>query len=312
MTLKVADRILETSTTIGAGTLNLAGPASGFRGFSSVHSTGSKVAYIIEDGTYWETGIGTLTAGTPDTLSRDTVVASSNANAAVNWGTGTRNVRQGPAAWLTPQRDELLNFKPFTGTGAGTGNAHTFTYEHGIAPRGYSNGMLIFYYAPGTNTSSTVNVNVHSLGNKRLKIKGADPEIGRIKGGDLIVGMYDDVGGVVDIINPIGRDQPRITSIASSATPTPNCDTDDLYIITAQAAAAAFAAPTGTPVDGQVLKIRIKDNAVARALTFNAIYRAGTDIPLPTTTVVSKTMYLGFLYNAADAKWDFVSLLGNI
>ena len=81
---------------------------------------------------------------------------------------------------------------------------------------------------------------------------------------------------------------------------------------TALAAGATFGAPTGTPVDGQPLVIRIKDNGTARTLAFNASYRAGTDIALPTTTVLSKTMYLGFLYNSADSKWDLIAKVDNI
>lgn len=99
----------------------------------------------------------------------------------------------------------------------------------------------------------------------------------------------------------------RVTSTASSATPTPNAGTDDMYVLTALAAAASFAIPAGTPTDGQSLVIRIKDNGTARALTWNAIYRAiGT--ALPTTTVVNKTLYLGFKYNAADTKWDCLAV----
>jgi hypothetical protein len=108
------------------------------------------------------------------------------------------------------------------------------------------------------------------------------------------------------------RVTPRIGTTASSATPTPDADANDEFTVTAQAAAAAFAAPTGTPTDGQKLVIRIKDNGTARALSFNAIYRAGTDVTLPTTTVLSKTMYLGFIYNAADSKWDLVAKVNNI
>lgn len=104
----------------------------------------------------------------------------------------------------------------------------------------------------------------------------------------------------------------RITTITSSATPTPAGDTTDQFTVTALATGATFAAPTGTPVDGQKLTIRIKDNATAQTLAWNAIYRAGTDVPLPTTTVLSKTMYAGFIYNAADTKWDLVSSVGNI
>jgi len=98
----------------------------------------------------------------------------------------------------------------------------------------------------------------------------------------------------------------REVTIASSATPTPNSDTTDIYTITALAEAATFGAPTGTPTQGQTLLIRIKDNATARALSWNAIYRAG-DTVLPTTTVLSKTMYCGFIYNSTDTKWDIVA-----
>lgn len=96
---------------------------------------------------------------------------------------------------------------------------------------------------------------------------------------------------------------PRVSTTASSSTPTPNAGTDDLYTITALAANATFGAPSGTPVNGQALVIRIKDNGTARTLAYNAIYRA-LGVTLPTTTVISKTLYLGMIYNSADTKWD--------
>jgi len=101
----------------------------------------------------------------------------------------------------------------------------------------------------------------------------------------------------------------RVTSVASAAPPTPNIDTTDQYNLTAQAEAASFAVPSGTPSDGQKLIIRIKDDGTARGLSFNAIYRASADVPLPTTTVIGKTMYLGFIYNDASTKWDFVAFI---
>ena len=101
----------------------------------------------------------------------------------------------------------------------------------------------------------------------------------------------------------------RVGSTASSATPTPDADSQDMYVLTALAAGATFGAPTGTPTQGQPLLIRIKDNATARTLAFNAIYRFSTDIPAPTTTVISKTMYIGFVYNSTDTKWDCVAVV---
>jgi len=103
----------------------------------------------------------------------------------------------------------------------------------------------------------------------------------------------------------------RISTITSSATPTPNANSTDVFTVTALAAGATFAAPTGTPAEGQMLIIRIKDNATARTLAWNAIYRASSDLALPTTTIISKTLYLGFIYNFTDTKWDLLALLNN-
>ena len=98
----------------------------------------------------------------------------------------------------------------------------------------------------------------------------------------------------------------RVGTIADSAAPTPNADTDDMYTVTALAQAATFGAPTGTPVNGQKLMIRILDNATARALAWNAIYVA-RGVALPTTTVISKYLYVGFIYNSAASKWDCIA-----
>lgn len=87
----VADRVAETTTTTGTGTVTLAGAKTGYRAFTSAFSTGAQVYYCITDNTNWEVGVGTFTTvGT--TLSRDSIFASSNAGAAVNWGAGSKDV----------------------------------------------------------------------------------------------------------------------------------------------------------------------------------------------------------------------------
>lgn len=90
----VADRVKETSTTTGTGTLTLAGAASGFQGFVAGIGDGNTCFYAIQEqsGTDWEVGVGTVTDAASDTLSRDTIIASSNAGAAVNFGAGTKDV----------------------------------------------------------------------------------------------------------------------------------------------------------------------------------------------------------------------------
>ena len=99
----------------------------------------------------------------------------------------------------------------------------------------------------------------------------------------------------------------RVNTVASGTPIAINGDTTDLYTVTALAVAATISAPTGTPTNGQELVIRFKDNATARALTWNAIFRS-MGATLPTTTVLSKTMYCTFMYNSTDSTWDLLQL----
>lgn len=85
-----ADRVQETTTTTGTGTVTLAGAVSGYRTFTSVFATGNRVNYAITSGTDWEVGTGTFTtSGT--TLSRDVIFASSNSGSAITLA-GTSNI----------------------------------------------------------------------------------------------------------------------------------------------------------------------------------------------------------------------------
>ena len=94
MALIVNDRVKETSTTTGTGTLNLAGAETGYESFVSGIGTGNTTYYAIElnSANEFEVGIGTVTDASPDTLSRDTVISSSNSDAKVNFSAGTKNV----------------------------------------------------------------------------------------------------------------------------------------------------------------------------------------------------------------------------
>ena len=117
---------------------------------------------------------------------------------------------------------------------------------------------------------------------------------------------------VVAIETMLGPNKVRVGTIDDSATPTPTGDSQDIFTITALAQNATIGTPGGTPVNGQKLIIRILDAGAAKTLAWNAIYRAGTDVALPTTTVLSKTLYCGFIYNSAATKWDLVAVVNNI
>jgi len=90
MALVVKDRVQETTTTTGTGTITLAGAVTGFQSFSVIGNANTTY-YTIAAGSEFEVGIGTYTAlGT--TLSRDTILESSNGGAAVNFSAGIKNV----------------------------------------------------------------------------------------------------------------------------------------------------------------------------------------------------------------------------
>jgi hypothetical protein len=96
----LADRVFETTTTQGTGALTLLGAQTGYRSFATAFGNGGQCDAVATDGTDWEVFKGTVTVGGSNTLSRDTVYASSNGGAAVNWGAGTRNVFCTPSAAL--------------------------------------------------------------------------------------------------------------------------------------------------------------------------------------------------------------------
>jgi len=110
------------------------------------------------------------------------------------------------------------------------------------------------------------------------------------------------------------RIEPRIVTAASYTTDTGtslSVATADVFQVTAQSGALKLNNPGGTPVAGQKLIIRIKDDGTARALTYDTQFRASTDLALPATTVLGKTLYMGFIFNATDTKWDLLAVLNN-
>ena len=94
MAFAVNDRVKETSTTTGTGTLSLAGALTGFQTFVTGIGNSNTTYYAIvhESADEFEVGIGTVTDASPDTLSRTTILESSNSDSAVNFSSGTKTV----------------------------------------------------------------------------------------------------------------------------------------------------------------------------------------------------------------------------
>jgi len=98
MGIVLANRVKETTTTEGTGTVDLAGAETGYQGFVAGAGDGNEVYYAIvgraggDSEGEWEIGVGTVTDADPDTLSRDSVIASSNAGSLVDLSVGTKDV----------------------------------------------------------------------------------------------------------------------------------------------------------------------------------------------------------------------------
>lgn len=136
MALVLADRVQETTTTAGTGTVTLAGAVSGYQSFAAIGNTNT-CYYTITSGNAWEVGIGTYSTTGP-TLARTTILSSSNANTAISL-TGTSNVFATYPAERAVYTDAAGNLT----TGATT--APSFTPSGSAAP---TNGL----YLPSANT----------------------------------------------------------------------------------------------------------------------------------------------------------------
>ena len=98
MAFSVNDRVKETTSTVGTGTVTLSGAQTGFQSFSNGIGSGNSTYYTIALGNQWEVGIGSLTNAT--TFTRDSVISSSSANALVNFSSGTKDIFCTlPATW---------------------------------------------------------------------------------------------------------------------------------------------------------------------------------------------------------------------
>ena len=92
MALVLNDRVKETTTTTGTGTVNLGGAETGFETFVAGVGDGNTTYYCITAGAEFEVGLGTVTDASPDTLSRTTILSSSNSDSAVDFSAGTKDV----------------------------------------------------------------------------------------------------------------------------------------------------------------------------------------------------------------------------
>jgi hypothetical protein len=105
------------------------------------------------------------------------------------------------------------------------------------------------------------------------------------------------------------RITPRVVTATSYTTDTGtslNCGTTDRFIVTAQAGDLKFNNPSGTPTDGQTLWVSVTGTG-ARALTYDTQFEASAAVALPTTTVTTARLDIGFIWRVDTSKWHCVA-----
>lgn len=124
---------------------------------------------------------------------------------------------------------------------------------------------------------------------------------------------YSDLRGVTDDfsisgqLSTTGGIVPRVVSITDASTVTPNANTTDIGILTSLSQSTNFANPTGTPLDGQILKLRIT-SAASQFITFGTAYGTESSLSLPlATTGGGAEDTIAFQYSANESKWMLIA-----
>ena len=153
MALVLADRVQETTTTTGTGSVTLDGAVLGYQSFAVI-GNGNTTFYTIADqgGANWEVGIGTYSTTGP-TLARTTVLASSNSGSLVSFTAGVKTVFVTYPSEKSVNLDSSGNVSPLGTVASGTWNATAITTTYGgTGLTSYTAGDLP-YYSTGTTLS---------------------------------------------------------------------------------------------------------------------------------------------------------------
>ncbi len=193
--MQYADRVQETTTTTGTGTLSLGGAVTGYRTFASAFSASDTVRYAIVGGAEWEVGEGVYSSST---LTRVTVFASSNSNALVSFSAGTKNVWSNiPAAALSSLGTAASNSVLYRNSSGNVGASTVMSLDDSstnetilVACENQSTVFRIKAYAASVNGGNFVTQKARGTIASPTKALSGDQ-----LGGLASRGYYEDAGG---------------------------------------------------------------------------------------------------------------------
>ena len=203
MALVIADRVRETSTTTGTGTLTLDGAVTGFRTFSSAIGDTNTCYYTITLAADYEVGLGTVGAGT---LARTTILKSSNSNNAVNFGAGTKDVfatYPGEKAVVTDNTQTFVAAQTFRAASAIRSEAASTQDAIVIAGRAGGTSSYASTITPATlsaNRTVTIPDETFTIGYRNIPAVGTKTGSYTLAVGD--VGKYVQLGSGGSITIP--------------------------------------------------------------------------------------------------------------
>jgi len=164
MALVLNDRVKETSTTTGTGTLTLGGAVTGFETFAAGigNSNTTYYAVILPGTAEFEVGLGTLN-GDSSTIARTTIISSSNSDSAVNFSAGTKNI----FCTIPASKSVFLDASGNATLGADLSVGDDLTIEGGLIDLRSNSGsasQIKFYCEVSNAHAQTLTAQAHSVG----------------------------------------------------------------------------------------------------------------------------------------------------
>lgn len=278
MPLVIADRVRETSTTTGTGTLTLDGAVTGFRTFGSAIGSSNTCYYTITLGADYEIGLGTVGSGT---LARTTVLKSSNSNNAVNFGAGTKDVFVTYAADKAVYKDASNNVNALGTISSGVWNGTEITVPYG-----------------GTGVATLTGI---------VKGNGQSAFSAAVAGTDYVTPTGTETLTNKTLTNPTVTNYVETPYTANSSTAITLALTNGTVQIITLTGNATITMPTATSGKSFLLMLK-QDGTGSRTVTWSTVKWPGGTAPTITSTASKQDIFSFF---ADGTNWYGVTVSQN-